>query len=224
MEFTGTWCAQCPDGATVLNYLVDRQYKGKAFALAFHNADEYSIPQEQELMKMFRWSGYPAYVTDMRDMGLLNDGGCDKTIEKSLYDTQTHCGVAVESSYDPATGTVTVKARLASGKTMNYRLAAYVVEDKVKGRQTLSTNQIKEDYTHRHVVRKMLSSTVLGDGLGEVRDGNEALRTYTFTVDGSWDVENLSVAVLAIDSNGHVNNMAECAADGGKMDYEYVNN
>lgn len=224
MEFTGTWCAQCPDGATVLNYLVDRQYKGKAFALAFHNADEYSIPQEQELQKMFKWSGYPAYVTDMRDMGLLNDGGCDKTIEKSLYDTQTHCGVAVESSYDPATGTVTVKARLASGKTMNYRLAAYVVEDKVKGRQTLGTGQIMEDYTHRHVVRKMLSSTVLGDGLGEVRDGNETLRTYTFVVDGSWNVENLSVAVLAIDSNGHVNNMAECAADGGKMDYEYVNN
>ena len=224
MEFTGTWCAQCPDGATVLNYLVDRQYKGKAFALAFHNADEYSIPQEQELQKMFRWSGYPAYVTDMRDMGLLNDGGCDKTIEKSLYDTQTHCGVAVESSYEPASGTVTVKARLASGKTMNYRLAAYVVEDKVKGRQTLGTGQIKEDYTHRHVVRKMLSSTVLGDGLGEVRDGNEAVRTYTFTPDASWDVENLSVAVLAIDSNGHVNNMAECAADGGEMDYEYVNN
>lgn len=224
MEFTGTWCAQCPDGATVLNYLVDRQYKGKAFALAFHNADEYSIPQEQEFQKMFKWSGYPAYVTDMRDMGLLNEGGCDKTIEKSLYDTQTHCGVAVESLYDPATGNVTVKARLASGKTMNYRLAAYVVEDKVKGRQTLGTGQIKEDYTHRHVVRKMLSSTVLGDGLGEVRDGNEAVKTYTFTADGSWNVENLSVAVLAIDSNGHVNNMAECAADGGKMDYEYVNN
>lgn len=224
MEFTGTWCAQCPDGATILNYLVDRQYKDKAFALAFHNNDVFTIPQEQELQKIFKWSAYPAYVTDMRDMGLLNDGGCDMTIEKSLYDVPTHCGVAVESSYDSETGTVTVNVRLASGKTMNYGLAAYVVEDKVKGPQTLGSGQVQQDYTHRHVVRKMLSSTVLGDGLGEVMNGKEAVKTYTFTADGSWNIDNLSVAVLAIDSDGHVNNMAECAADGGKMDYEYVKN
>lgn len=224
MEFTGTWCAQCPEGATVLNYLVDRQYKGKAFALAFHNGDQYAIPQEQELQKIFKWSAYPAYVTDMRDMGLLNDGGCDMTIEKSLYDVPTHCGVAVESAYDPETGTVTVDARLASGKTMNYRLAAYVVEDKVKGPQTLGTGQVQSDYTHRHMVRKMLSSTVLGDGLGEVVSGKEAAKTYTFAVDPSWNIDNLTVAVLAIDEAGHVNNMAECAADGGKMEYEYEQN
>ena len=224
MEFTGTWCAQCPDGATVLNYLVDRQYKGKAFALAFHNNDEYTLPQEQELFNMFRWSGYPAYVTDMRDMGLLNEGGCDRSIETSLYDSPTCCGVALESSYDEESGTVSVTARLSSAKSMNYRMAAYVVEDKVKGRQTMSTGQVQEDYTHRHVVRKMLSATVLGDGLGEVREGAEVTRTYTFTVDESWKTANLSVAVLAMDSDGHVNNMAQCTVDGGKMDYEYVNN
>ena len=224
MEFTGTWCAQCPDGATILNYLVDRQYKGKAFALAFHNNDEYALPEEQVLFNMFKWSGYPAYVTDMRDMGLLNDGGCDRTIETSLYDSPTHCGVAVESSYDATTGKVEVTARLSSAKSMNYRMAAYVVEDKVKGEQTLSTGQVQQDYTHRHMVRKMLSSTVLGDGLGQVKDGSEVTRTYTFDVDDAWNVANLSVAVLAIDADGHVNNMAECAADGGRMDYEYVTN
>lgn len=103
-------------------------------------------------------------------------------------------------------------------------MAAYVVEDKVKGEQTLSTGQVQQDYTHRHMVRKMLSSTVLGDGLGQVKDGSEVTRTYTFDVDDAWNVANLSVAVLAIDADGHVNNMAECAADGGRMDYEYVTN
>lgn len=223
MEFTGTWCAQCPEGATVLNYLVDRQYKGKAFALAFHNNDEYSIPQEQEFFKIFKWSGYPAYVTDMRDTGLLTGGGCDRTIETSLYDSPTYCGVAVESSYDASTGMVEVTARLASSRSMNYRLAAYVLEDKVKGNQTLGTGQVQKDYTHRHVVRQMLSSTVYGDGLGEVRKGAEVTRTFTFKADEAWNVANLSVAVLAIDPDGHVNNMAQCAADGGKMDYEYIN-
>ena len=221
MEFTGSWCAQCPDGATILNYLVDRQFEGQAFALAFHNDDAYALPQEQELYNMFNCGGYPAYVTDMRDVGLLNEGGCDNSIEKSLYDDPTYCGVAVESAYDKESGTVTVKAGVRSQKTANYRIAAYVVEDKVKGEQTLSTGQKQKDYTHRHVVRQMLSSNVRGDSMGEISVGKEKTKTYTFEVDESWNMANLSVAVLAIGSDGYVNNMAQCAADGGAMDYEY---
>lgn len=222
MEFTGTWCAQCPEGATLLNYLIDRQYKGKAFALAFHNDDIYTIPQEQELKNIFKWSGYPAYVTDMRDSGLLNEGGCDDSIEKSLYEVPTHSSVAVSSSVEGTAATV--QAVVVSQSSMNYRLAAYVVEDKVKGEQTQSTGQVQKDYTHRHVVRKMLSADVRGDSMGEISEGSEKSKTYAFEVDPAWNLANLSVAVLAIDKDGHVNNMAQCAVDGGSMDHEYVNN
>ena len=220
MEFTGTWCSQCPAGATVLNYLVDRQYKGKAFALAFHNEDIYALPQEQELYAIFKWSGYPAYVTDMRDMGLLNEGGCAGTIEKSLTESVTHCGAAVSCTYDPQSKTAKVDAKVFSELTSDYRLAAYVVEDKVIGEQTESTGTIRDDYSHRHVVRAMLSSNVRGDSLGEVVSGTEARKSYTFEVDQTWNLENLSVAVLAIDKDGHVNNMATCSVNGGQMDYE----
>ena len=223
MEFTGTWCAQCPDGATTLNYLVDRQYKGKAFALAFHNNDIYALPQEQELFKMYNWSGYPAFVTDMREMGLLNEGGCDDSIENSLK-SATHCGVAVESSYDAETAVVTVDAKVFAERAMTYRIAAYVIEDKVKGEQTMSTGSVNKTYTHRHVVRKMLSGNVRGDSLGSLAAGTEKEKTFEFTLEEGWELKNLSVAVLAIDKDGHVNNMAICAVDGGKMDYEYVNN
>lgn len=223
MEFTGTWCAQCPEGAVTLNYLVSKAYAGKAFALAFHNEDEYALPQEQELMKIFKWSGYPAYVTDMMEdsVGSLTEGGCGASIDRSLYETQTHCGVAVESSYTE--GKVTVDAKVFSEKSMDYRFAAYVIEDKVVGEQMLSTGTVQEDYVHRHVVRKMLSSNVRGDSLGEVKAEEETHKTYTFTVEEGWNIENLSVAVLAINEDGHVNNMAVCQADGGKMDYEFVN-
>lgn len=224
MEFTGTWCAQCPAGATTLNYLVGKAYEGKAFALAFHNNDEYTLPQEQELYAIFKYGGYPAYVTDMCEdlTGLLNEGGCSSTIEKRLYDSETHCGAAVSSTYDAEKKTVTVDASMFSEKTMTYRMAAYVIEDKVTGKQKQSTGEVQEDYTHRHMVRKMLSSSVRGDSLGEVSVEKEASKTYSFTVEDDWNVENLSVAVLILDKDGHVNNMAICAADGGKMDYEYL--
>ena len=158
----------------------------------------------------------------MRDMGLLNEGGCDDSIEKSLYDVPTHSSVAVTSSVSGTTASV--QADIASQSSMNYRIAVYVVEDKVKGEQTQSTGQVQKDYTHRHVVRKMLSANVRGDNMGEIPAGSEKSRTYTFEIDPSWNLANLSVAVLAIDKNGHVNNMAQCAVDGGSMGHEYVNN
>lgn len=222
MEFTGTWCAQCPEGATTLNYLVNKAYKDKAYALAFHNSDDYAIDQEQELYKIFKWSGYPAYVTDMRDCGLLNEGGCSKSIDKSLYDVSVYCSAALECTYDATSGKVTVKAKVFSEKTMKYRLAAYIVEDKITGSQTMSTGEVQEDYTHRHVVRKMLSANVRGDDIGQIKAGTEVEKTYSFEVDKKWNIENLSVAVLAIDSNSEVNNMATCAVNGGKMNYQML--
>lgn len=224
MELTGVKCAQCPEGAEILSYLVNRAYKGKAFALAFHNNEDdiYHVPEELKLKAIFNYSGYPSFITDMRDCGELKGNGCGNSIEKSLYDTQTHCGVAVSCTYDKATSKVSIDAKMFSEKTMNYRMVVYVVEDNIKGSQLLSTGSVQEDYTHHHVVRDMLSADVRGDSLGEVVAETEVSRTYGFTVDEEWNLENLSVAVLAIDKDNHVNNMAVCLADGGSMDYEMI--
>ena len=225
MEFTGTKCAQCPEGAATISYLVNRAYKGQAFALAFHNSedDPYHVAEELELKKIFKYSTYPSYLTDMRsaDCGELNQStGCSSSIEKSLYDVPTHCGVSVGCTYDQTSATVTVDAKVFSEKTMNYRMVAYVIEDNIRGPQLLSTGSVQQDYIHHHVVRKLLSADVRGDSLGEVASEKEVSKTYTFKVDPTWKAEDLTVAVLALDKNNHVNNMAVCAAVNGRMDYE----
>ena len=69
----------------------------------------------------------------------------------------------------------------------------------------------------------MLTSDVKGDSLGNLDAEEETTRSYSFAADDDWDISNLSIAVLAIDKDGHVNNMAYCKADGGVMDYVYVN-
>lgn len=221
MEFTGTWCSQCPDGASKINYYLTRSYKGKAFALAFHNEDIYAIPQEQQLAKKYGISLYPSYLTDMRDYGTLTDGGCASTIDKSLYEIPTHCAVSVECDVN-GRGEISVVTKVFSEKTSSYKIAVYVVEDKVVGEQKLPTNETQSDYVHRHVVRGMLSSGIEGDDLGVIEKEDEAGKTYIFTPDPSWNLENLSIAVLAINDEGEVNNMASCAVDGGKMDYVYL--
>ena len=218
MEFTGQWCSWCPEGAQLLHMLVTDLYAGQAYALAFHNDDDFAIPAEADLQAEFGWDSYPAYVTDMRDCGNLSGSGCRLSIESSLYDTETHCAVAVTS--EAAGEGFKVTAGLFSERTMDYRMAAYLVEDKIVAWQTVSGNITDEDYVHRHVVRQMLSASVAGDALGNVKEDEEKQQVYSFVPDPSWNLTNMTVAVLAIDAQGHVNNMAVCAVDGGSVDYE----
>ena len=103
---------------------------------------------------------------------------------------------------------------------MEYSIAAYAVEDKVIAWQTMSGNSKKEDYVHRHVVRKLISESISGDALGVVNADQEKEHSYEFNVDPSWNLENMSVVVLAIDKDGCVNNVAQCALNGGSVEYE----
>lgn len=218
MEFTGQWCPICPEGATLLQYLVNKMYQNQMHVLAFHHDDDFSIPVEKKLTEKFGLTDYPYYLTDMREGGVLLGDGCMNSIENSLYKSLTHSAVAVSSKIND--GICKVNARVFSEKRMEYAMAAYVVEDKITAWQTVEGPSRDEDYLHRHVVRMMLSSSFAGDDLGVLAAEQEAEHSYEFAVDPAWNLENTTVVVLAIDKNGQVNNVAECALDGGCVEYE----
>ena len=218
MEFTGQWCSYCPDGAQLLEFLISDIYPGQVHALAFHNDDEFAIAAESDLRKKFGIVDFPSYLTDMRESGALSGSGCRLSVETSLYESLTHSSVAIASQVSD--GVCKVDAKLFSEKSMEYRMAAYAVEDRVVAWQTTSGNSKKEDYVHRHVVRKLLSSSVSGDSLGVVNADQEKEHSYEFNVDPSWNLENMSVVVLAIDKDGCVNNVTQCALNGGNVEYE----
>ena len=217
MEFTGQWCSYCPDAAQLLEYYASGLYKGQFHVLAFHNNDEFTIPAEAELGKMFAIDGYPSYITDMRESGSLSGNACRLSIETSLYETQTHSSVAISS--EVVNGKCKLTAKLFSEKSMDYAMAAYAIEDEIVAWQTTGTGK-DESYVHKHVVRKLLSSSIDGDDLGTVNADQEKEHSFEFDIDSAWNLENMTVAVLAIDKNGHVNNMAVCALNGGSVDYE----
>lgn len=218
MEFTGQWCSYCPDGAQLLEFLASDIYTGQVLPLAFHNEDDFSIPAESELADKYNIRDYPSYLTDMRESGSLSGSGCRLSIETSLYESQTHSSVAIASQVED--GVCKVSAKLFSEKSMDYRMAAYAVEDRIVAWQITSGNSKNENYVHRHVVRKLLSSSVSGDLLGVVNAEQEKEHSYEFNVDPLWNLENMSVVVLAIDKDGYVNNVAHCALNGGSVEYE----
>ena len=217
MEFTGQWCSYCPDAAQLLEYYASGLYKGQFHVLAFHNNDEFAIPAEAELGKKFSIDGFPSYVTDMRESGSLSGNACRLSIETSLYDTPTHSSVAISSAVTD--GKCKVNAKLFSEKSMEYAMAAYAVEDEIVAWQTTGTGK-DESYVHKHVVRKLLSTSINGDDLGTVGADQEKEHSFEFNVDPAWNLDKMTIAVLAIDKNGHVNNMAQCTLNGGSVEYE----
>ena len=217
MEFTGQWCSYCPDAAQLLEYYASGMYKGQFHTLAFHNNDEFTIPAEAELSKKFSIVTHPSFVTDMRESGNLTGNACRLSIETSLYETQTHSAVAITS--EVTDGKCKVSARLFSEKSMKYAMAAYAVENDIVAWQTTGTGK-DASYVHKHVVRKLLSSSINGDDLGTVNADQEKEHSFEFDVDPAWNLDKMTIAVLAIDKNGHVNNMAVCALNGGSVDYE----
>lgn len=227
MEFTGTWCAMCPAGMTRLNYLISSDYEGIVYLMSFHvngtSADPMAIEQSSILSKKFAISGYPSCVVDMRkEMGLSENYTVMRTIfNESLEKYVSHCGVAISSLYNEAGSEAKVTVRVTSEKTSDYRLIVYAVENGLKYEQNDGGNY--RDYTHNHVVRKLLSVSVDGDKLGQIPEDKEVTQEYAVTLDNTWKAENLSFFALVTDENGYVNNLAVCEAINGNADYEYVN-
>lgn len=224
MEFTGTWCAMCPAGLTRLTYLINSSYEGIIYMMAFHvngsSSDPMVIAQSSVLSNKFGLSAYPSCVVDMRGkMGLSENYSVLRSVfNESLDNYPAHCGVAIQSQYN---GQAAVTVKVTSEKDSEYRLILYAVEDGLKYQQ--NDGGIYRDYTHNHVVRKLLSATVDGDKLGQIAAGEEISRDYTVIMDEGWNTENLSFYALVTDENGYVNNLAVCKAIDGDADYEYVN-
>ena len=227
MEFTGTWCAMCPAGMTRLNYLISSSYEGIVYLMSFHvdgtSADPMTIEQSSILSRKFAISGYPSCVVDMRGtMGLSENYSVMRAIfNESLEKYPAHCGVAISSVYNEVDSEAKVTVKVTSEKTADYRLVLYVVENGLKYQQNDGGNY--RDYTHNHVVRKLLSASVEGDKLGQIAEDKEEVKEYTVALDDTWKAENLSFYALVMDENGYVNNLAVCEAINGNADYEYVN-
>lgn len=220
MEFTDGSCSFCPDASRY----IDRNILGKnenVHLMAFHEKDQWKSEQFATLFSKFNLLGTPAASVDMRGGLSLESGERDKlkdAIQESETEYPSHCGVAVSSTVD-AQGTANISVKLCSEKNTDYYMAVYIVEDGVKGYQ-LDGSIEYDDYYHQFVVRKMLSATVYGDGMGRLASGNEKSKEYVVACGKDWNLAKTYVYALALDSDGFVNNMQVCPIDGGNSDYE----
>jgi hypothetical protein len=226
-DFTGAWCNFCPGGLRNISFVLtaNPQFADCVHTMAFHSnsegEDDLALPDgmtDRIMTDMNLISfGFPSFLLDMKIGGTLAEGSnLSNDLKQIAEDYPTYCGVALSSAV--ADGKATVNAKLFSEFDTTWRLAAFVVENKIKYYQ-MDGMQRKENATHNHVVRQIVSASYRGDRLGQVAADAEASKEYVFDIDPVWNLENTFIYVLAIDAEGVVNNMNYCLINGGESDY-----
>lgn len=237
MDLTGAWCSFCPSGYSSMNMKIQSNplWKENVKMIALHSnsagTDDLALPVTEDIHEMLQNGSlsYPAYAIDMRDSGEpTSEGGMvafAEALDRSFEDYPAHCGVSVSSVYDSSSATADITVKVASERTETYRVAIFVIEDRIKYKQN-DQGIIKNDYNHRHVARKLVTSyqkTFTGEKItsdGTIRSGEEASKTWKIDVDPVWKLNDTKIYALVMGENGYINNMNVCALENGDSGYD----
>ena len=228
MEFTGAWCSFCPDGYSLLQMVIESfNYGDRAHVMALHDGtsgnDPMALPLTNEINNAFGPVSYPGFLIDLREAGEIggNSSGIRDALKRSDKEYAAHSGIALQTTYDAATKSGSITAKVYACTEDVYRIAVYILEDGIIYPQK-SGSIVIDNYAHDHVVRQLLSASYKGDRVGELVSGQEETMEYNFTLAADNVAENCSVLAMVIDSTGYVNNVNVCEVVNGVADYDVV--
>jgi hypothetical protein len=103
--------------------------------------------------------------------------------------------VSATASISGGNITVNTKTKFLKDQSDEYLVAAYLLENGLSATQTSDASTKKN--IHDNVLRKKLSSSVFGDAIGMgFKTGDVKEKSFTISVDPSWNASNLSIAVV----------------------------
>ena len=236
-EFTGAWCGYCPDGAHIVESIINDN-NGKVVGVSLHSGDAMEVAHTNFLETTYQNTGYPSGMVDRVSINgstSLNRGYWESVANAQLSETAV-CGLAIISEVNGQNATVEVHAGFSS--TLNgadYRLTVYLIEDGVTGEgygydQRNYDNTIAESpfynlgdpiigYEHNHTLRAVLSES-LGDAImvSEMVSGGEHIETYTVDL-SSYNKNNLSIVAFvtyigSTITEHEIMNVQKCDIDG----------
>ncbi len=224
VEFTAQQCTFCPDGSDFLfgYFLREKLADETAVVLAFHSNsmgdDIFYIDGTEEMRSEFGSQTLPSFVFDMRDSG--DRGILSEAYEVSKTEYPAHCGLSLTSALSGDGTSANVTVRLTSTEHSSYRVALFVVEDRIVAWQDTALGR-QDDYEHRDVVRSVVTGSWKGDNFGELASGQEVVKEYPVEIDPLWNPDNTVICAVAYDEEGYANNCLSCPLDGGNIGYEF---
>jgi hypothetical protein len=235
-EFTGAWCGYCPDGAHIVESIINDN-NGKVVGVSLHSGDAMAVAHTNFLETTYQNTGYPSGMVDRVPVNgntSLNRGYWEYVASDQLTKTAV-CGLAIKSEVNGASATVEVHAGFNTTRSGEFRLTVYLIENSVTGTgygydQRNYYNTVTESpfynlgdpiegYEHNHTLRAILSES-LGDAImvSEMASGEEQIETYTVDL-SSYNKNNLSIVAFVTDIGSSITehevlNVQKCGIDG----------
>ena len=179
------------------------------------NEDFRSLVKHDEGLPLFAFNMVKDQVKIVDEQPKIEDA-------VAAYSTSATCGVAISTSYDSATRSLSVTGKVTSNVAESLRYHMILVED------GLDYSQAGEEgtYVHNNVVRSVLASNKWGDELNggvALEEGVEVTVTRQMKLSSEWNPEKMRVifTVLNPQDNTYVcGNVNECTL-GASVDYIY---
>ena len=169
MDFTATWCVNCPRMTTA----IEEAAAEMAFIpICEHFQDEMMCDDGKELIKHFDVEAYPSAVMNM-DASTLTTATSKNLILARLKASASSKAPCQLDVFYQADGTVYVNVTPAEAG--EYTLFVALLEDGVVSAQTGAS----EDYVHNAVFRHFLQERPLGEPLGMLEKDVPVMRFYS---------------------------------------------
>ncbi|MBI1224429.1 MAG: Omp28-related outer membrane protein [Bacteroidetes bacterium] len=213
-EFTGVRCVQCPAGSAFIQDLL-AIHGEQLVAVSIHAGDfspPYSASQydfrteegDQLLSYLNEPFGYPSASVDRKlfpgkSSLQLGQGDWAGSIASEL-EIAPKVRIAIEPSFDAGTRKLTADVTLYIDQAISdadVRLSIMLTESEIHDLQLKpGSSSPVPDYTHRHVLRDMLTS-YSGDPITEtLSQGAEISKSYNFTMPAEWKEENVEIVAI----------------------------
>ena len=231
LQHTGTYCSNCPNLMSSLKELsLMEEYAAKYQHVAAHSYNQEGDPAYSQaaanLSQAFCDGYYPELTFNLtrENTGTSLSVGTITGMIDRLHKESADVGIAAAASLSDKT--VGVNVQIKAAVDGQYRVAVWVLEDGIRGKQEGAT----EDWmnTHGNAVRAMAGNTlnmrIYGEKIGELQAGQTAEKTFTLSLEETWKAENCKVLVLvnAAGSDGRYD-LANCilCPIGSTVTYDY---
>lgn len=211
-QFTSVYCSGCPSLTQAIKAV---QSRGLALVpMAFHrnmgatmiDPMTYTMPTKEDYLYACGSNGdaLPYFCVNMvsgKTLTAVYDRTKGTEVEAVMdYVAEHHpteCGVAVESTYDPAKRTVEVKAKLTTNRSGYYNYQIVLLEDGIVFSDEVCDNVVRALSSTSRYGHKWANGAVCGKC-------SEVEGVQSLTLDTDWKAENMRIVVLAIDSNKRI--------------------
>jgi Outer membrane protein Omp28 len=215
-EYTGAGCVNCPDGAAILNDLQKNTYKDKVILVAIHAGFftkksqvpkeavyDLSSPKGNELQLFLgEPTGYPAAIMNRKTRDANGSLVADSKDQwASIIQTEAKekgaAKIVFKNGYDDTNRNLQLNFTIEAleNLTGDYAYTIMVTEDNIVDAQK-TPNGVKTDYTHRHVLRDILTPAQ-GTAITEkLTKGAVVSRSMNFKLPTNWKSTNCEVIVL----------------------------